>query len=66
VLSGSQLTIDFRSIFLSLSRKLFLAKTIYGDIGAMLGPEAVGYATMTRWLREIAFVSVAEKPLNPP
>jgi hypothetical protein len=55
---------DFRSIILYLSRKLSTARDIHGDIIAMLRPDAVTYATMTRWLRKTTFISPIEESLE--
>jgi hypothetical protein len=43
----------------SLHRRGWL---LHGDGAATLGPDAVSYATVTRWLRDVAFVSAVEQP----
>jgi hypothetical protein len=57
---------DFRSIVLYLRRKLPSARNVHGNVVNTLGPDAVNYATVTRWLREVAFISAVEEPSESP
>jgi hypothetical protein len=52
-----------QSIVLYLSRKGLSAVVIHDDPVADLGAEAVGYPSVTRYLREVIFTS--SNPLNP-
>jgi hypothetical protein len=55
-----------RSIVLYLSRKLPSARVIHGNVVVILGPDAANYIPMTRWLREIAFISTVNEPSESP
>jgi hypothetical protein len=58
---------DQRSIVLYLSRKRLSAVAIHDDLVATLGAEAVGYPSVTRYLREAIFASSNPPyPLSPP
>jgi hypothetical protein len=46
---------DQRSIVLYLHLKGLLAHAIHDDLVATLGPTAVAYSTVTRYLREVKF-----------
>jgi hypothetical protein len=54
---------DQRSIVLYPAGKELSAITIHHDLVATLGPKAVSYSSLTRYLREAIFVS-SNSPVN--
>jgi hypothetical protein len=48
---------DQRSIVFYLARKELSAIAVHCDLVAILGPEAVGYASITRYLHDVIFIS---------
>jgi hypothetical protein len=55
-----------RLIVLYLNRNLSSSKAIHGDVIATFVSDTMSYATVTRWLREVAFVSAVEEPPKSP
>jgi hypothetical protein len=58
-------TIDLRSIVLSLLSKGLSANDIHFDILHSVGPNVVGYSTITLYLREARSATVADPETAP-
>jgi hypothetical protein len=56
---------DQRSIVICLARKELSAIAIHHDLAATLGPEAVGYSSVTCYIREAILIS-SNSPANIP
>jgi hypothetical protein len=56
---------DQRSIVLYFVRKELSAIAIHDDLAATLGPEAVSYSCVTRYLHEVIFISSNSHPNIP-
>jgi hypothetical protein len=57
---------DQQSICLFLAMKRLSAQAIYNELVAVLGPDAIGYSTVTNYLRQRYFPStLPETPDEP-
>jgi hypothetical protein len=53
---------DQQSIWLFLAMKRLSAQAIYNELVAVLGPDAIGYSTITNYLRQRHFPSALRGP----
>jgi hypothetical protein len=54
---------DQRSICLFLAMKRLSAQAIYNELVAVLGPGAIGYSTVTNYLRQRCFPSILRETI---
>jgi hypothetical protein len=59
-------SIEQRSICLFLAMKRLTAQAIYNELVAVLGPNAIGYCTVTNYLRQRHFLSTLRETSDEP